>query len=383
MIGNITASTTLDKIEQIDTLTYKRFCRMKKKIIRKCRSLCKTPALRIVILNLCIFSCLIAQEAWHIAEKTFPSVVLIVMEDAYGQPVSLGSGFFVEEDIITTNTHVIEGGVTGYAKIVGKKTKYDIIGFVGCDTERDLVLLKLYGAMASKLPIGDSRRVVIGEEIYVVGNPQGLEGTFSQGIVSGIRQVDSETILQITAPISPGSSGGPVLNTQGEVIGIAFATFKGGQNLNFAIPANYLERLLFNIKPVGKIVELTRQKQKRSIFDDFGERSIEGIVGENFMWQSKITGGDYSFTLRNRLRASIRDIYCLVIFYDYYDKPLDFDVIYYEGVIPGGLGKRVIGEVDISTRKLTTPVSPDNPYLLSLTPATKLEFRILDFTLLD
>jgi len=166
------------------------------------------------------------------------------MEDANSQPVSLGSGFFVKDDIVATNLHMIEGAARGYAKIVGQKPKYEIVGIVGIDTQRDLALLKITGVRAPSLTFGDINQVAVGDEVYAIGNPQGLEGTFSQGIVSSIRQVGSDILFQITAPISPGSSGGPVLNAQGKVIGIAVATFKGGQNLNFAIPATYLATFL-------------------------------------------------------------------------------------------------------------------------------------------
>lgn len=185
-----------------------------------------------------------AQSTRQIAQNAFPSVVLLVMEDANSQPVSLGSGFFVKDDIVATNLHMIEGAARGYAKIVGRKPKYEIVGIVGLDTQRDLALLKITGVRAPSLTFGDINQVAVGDEVYAIGNPQGLEGTFSQGIVSSIRQVGSDILFQITAPISPGSSGGPVLNAQGKVIGIAVATFKGGQNLNFAIPATYLATLL-------------------------------------------------------------------------------------------------------------------------------------------
>src|SRR5262249_3421737 len=81
----------------------------------------------------------------------------------------------------------------------------------------------------------------IGDEVYVVGNPEGLEGTFSQGIISSLRGND---YIQITAPISHGSSGGPVLNKNGEVIGVAVGLIEEGQNLNFAIPVSKLTQLL-------------------------------------------------------------------------------------------------------------------------------------------
>ena len=161
------------------------------------------------------------------------------MEDANSQPLTLGSGFFVRAGEIASNLHVVEGAARGYAKLVGEKTKFDVEGIVSVDPERDLVVLKSSAARSQMLSLGNSDGVQVGEPVYAVGNPQGLEGTFSQGIVSSIREVGANKLLQITAPISPGSSGGPVLNGKGEVIGVSVATFRGGQNLNFAIPSNY------------------------------------------------------------------------------------------------------------------------------------------------
>jgi S1-C subfamily serine protease len=134
------------------------------------------------------------------------------MEDARGQPVSLGSGFFVRTGTIASNLHVVEGALRGYAKIVGQKTKHDIEGITATDTERDLVLLKISETRTPALSLGNSDSVEVGEPVYAMRNLQGLEGTFSQGIVSSIRAVGLDKLLQITAPISPGSSGGPVLN---------------------------------------------------------------------------------------------------------------------------------------------------------------------------
>ena len=98
------------------------------------------------------------------------------------------------------------------------------------------------------LPLGDSSAVEVGEEVYAVGNPEGLEGTFSQGIISGIRRVGDRDLIQITAPISHGSSGGPVLNKHGQVVGIAVGAIRTGQNLNFAIPASELQLLVEGIQ---------------------------------------------------------------------------------------------------------------------------------------
>lgn len=323
-----------------------------------------------------------AQTPRDIAQKSLLSVVMLVMEDVNSQPTALGSGFFVGENVVATNLHIIRNSESGYAKIVGEKSGYDITGIVGIDTQMDLVLLEVANVKASPLPLGDSQQVAVGDEVYVVGNPQGLEGTFSKGIISGIRNFNTKSILQITAPISPGSSGGPVLNNKGEVIGVAVATLKGGQNLNFAIPVSYLSRLLTKLEPPTPLSSLPSPPKSDLLSKNFGENSMDAIVGENFAWRHPhmsrdcLSAGYYTFSLRNKLRNAVKDVYCLVIFYDKNGKPLDVDVVRYSGPIPGGLAKRISGKVDPSVTEITTKYR-------SSAPQTKLEFRILDFKILD
>jgi hypothetical protein len=254
---------------------------------------------------------------------------------------------------------------------------------VGLDFTNDLVLLTVKDAGSPSLSLADSQKMAVGDEVFVAGNPQGLEGTFSQGIVSGLRDVESGTLLQITAPISPGSSGGPVLNSEGNVIGISVATFTSGQNLNFAIPANYLASLLVasntnRITPFGHDVTT---RQGKSNLDNLGGRSTDGVMGGQFSWEDQLFefDGDFSFTLHNRLHDNVKNVYCLVIFYDRNDSPIDVAVIHNEETIPGGLGKRVTGTVDRSIKRLTTDSTRDNPLESSLIPSTKIEFRVLDF----
>ncbi|MFW5795204.1 MAG: trypsin-like peptidase domain-containing protein [Bacillota bacterium] len=103
----------------------------------------------------------------------------------------------------------------------------------------------------------------------------GLEGTFSDGIISGIRQFEEGSLLQITAPISLGSSGGPILDIEGNAIGLAVATYQDGQNLNFAVPVEYLGELLKNKNT--NIEPLSEQKIDDNVAYDFGNKSIEGI----------------------------------------------------------------------------------------------------------
>ncbi len=330
-------------------------------------------------LLLCGASSAQAQSAQEIAKKAFASTVLLVMEDASGQPLSLGSGFFVRDGQIASNLHVVEGGVRGYAKLVGQKAKYDIEGITAADPKRDLVVLKISAAGRPILPLGDSDAVQVGESVYAVGNPQGLEGTFSQGIVSSIREVSTDKLLQITAPISPGSSGGPVLNTKGEVIGVSVATFRGGQNLNFAIPSSYLKAVLGQSGPPRPLSEVRPNKAQRSILADLGGRSSEGVVADQVIWDYPFgVSGEYTLSFRNKLRESVKNVYCLVIFYDATGNPVDVDVVRYTGLIPAGLAKRVKSRVDKSVQDLTTDTRSG-----AKSPKTRIEFRILNFEIVN
>src|SRR3990172_4626909 len=246
------------------------------------------------------------QPAQEIARKAFGSTVLLVMEDANGQSISLGSGFFVRDGEIASNLHVVEGAARGYAKLVGQKAKYDLEGITAVDPERDLVVLKISSAGSPVLPLGSSDAVQVGDPAYAVGNPRGLEGTFSQGIVSSIREVGTDKLLQITAPISPGSSGGPVMNEKGEVIGVSVATFTGGQNLNFAIPSAYLKALLAKTGPAKSLAQTKPVKGQQSILSDFGGRSSEGVVGGQLTWRyTAVQQGEYALSLRNQLRENV------------------------------------------------------------------------------
>ena len=184
----------------------------------------------------------------NLIEGATASTVLLVMNDRNNNPVSMGSGFFVQPNIIATNYHVIEGAAHGTVKLVRMPTKYTIDRILAIDKDNDLALLKVSASSGIKplTLINDSETVRIGESVFVVGNPEGLEGTLSNGIISNLPTLEHNRRLQMTAPISPGSSGGPVLNRKGKVIGVAvgFHQALSAQNLNFAIPSNYLKELL-------------------------------------------------------------------------------------------------------------------------------------------
>ena len=326
------------------------------------------PFISLVLFLFCGITAANAQSPQQIAQKALASTVLLVMEDANGQPLSLGSGFFIHNGQVATNLHVVKGASRGYAKLVSQKTKYNIEGITAVDAERDLIILKISVPGAQIISLGDSDTVQVGSPIYAVGNPRGLEGTFSQGIISSIRKVGTDKILQLTAPISPGSSGGPVLNDKGRVIGVSVATFRGGQNLNFAIPSNYLKKLMEKIGPVKPLSQAKPAESKRSLLNDFDGESTEGVTGGKFTWKhGRVRSGYYSFSLRNQLRENVRNVYCFVIFYDAQDDPIDVDVVHFRDLIPAGLAQRVTSRVDGSVQELNT----------------KVELRILDFEIME
>lgn len=194
-----------------------------------------------------------AQDARFVAKQTFPSVVMLDMQDASRRPLRFGSGFFVRPNVIATSYHVIENASYGTAKVVGESEIYVIEGTIGVDKANDLALLKLVGAHRKALTLADVSKIEVGEEIFAFGNPRRLEGTISPGIVSGmsLREMGNESWIQISAPISTGSSGGPVVNRNGQVIGVAVSSLESGQNLNFAVPSSLLATLIASSKDVS------------------------------------------------------------------------------------------------------------------------------------
>ena len=196
----------------------------------------------------------------QIAEKALEATVLLDMQDRNGTPLNWGSGFFVRHNLIATNYHVIKGTAQGTAKLVGQKTKYIIEGVTAKDETNDLALLKVTMQGINPLPLGDSDTVRIGDTIYVAGSPQRWEGTFSNGIISGIRERHTKKQFQMTAPISPGSSGGPVLNDRGEVIGVSANTYRKQetQNINFASHSSALKELLERSGPVTSLLQMNQ-----------------------------------------------------------------------------------------------------------------------------
>ncbi len=181
-----------------------------------------------------------------ISREANGSIVSIVMSDKDGHPIAQGSGFLISKNgHVVTNYHVIKNGASAVVKLPDGAF-FAVDGVLASDKDRDVAIIKAHGNDFRTLTLGDSNRIQVGEEVVAIGNPLSLESTVSNGIVSAIRTVEDEggKFVQVTAPISPGSSGGPLFNMAGEVVGITTSHIKGGENLNFAIPINDVKPML-------------------------------------------------------------------------------------------------------------------------------------------
>lgn len=176
----------------------------------------------------------------QVYSTTADSVFLVYLNDSSGKPSALGTAFLVEPRLLVTNAYVAEAG----SPVLAVGPVRVPLKIVRLDKENDLALMSVDVDLTSRpLTLAPSLPKP-GEQIFAIGNPEGLEKTISQGIVSGVRETEGKQLIQISSPISHGSSGGPILNDKSEVVGVAVAFLSDGQNLNFAVPAEYVRALL-------------------------------------------------------------------------------------------------------------------------------------------
>ena len=258
-----------------------------------------------------------AQTPQDIAKDARVSTVSVMMDNN-----NYGSGFFVTPNHIATSYHIIEGAKSGHVSPVFQKEKFDIVGVAAADKENDLVILMVFGVVGKPLPIGDSKTVDVMDKVIVVGNPDGIDGTVTTDVISNI--LPRRKYFLMSAPVSPGSSGGAVLDERGEVIGVTMGTIPGdknqNQNLNLAVPSNALTPLVEKAKKSG-----------------VGPLSPDSVSGYRLTWGD----GFYEFSLRNQSSMEIQVGRCLVIFYDKNDEPICVDVFNPASIIHAGGADRI------------------------------------------
>lgn len=197
-----------------------------------------------------------AQDLKQLAQAGRQAVVVLQVTGGSGREIGQGTGFFVGDGVIATNHHVIARAAQLKAVLEnGREVPVD--GVLAWDEDHDLALVSVALSPAQggyvSLPLA-TQPVEPGDDVVVVGNPLGLSHTLSTGVVAAVRQAEERSlftgeVIQITAAISAGSSGSPVMNLDGEVVGVVTSTFVHGQNLNFAVPVEHLRRLLDVVEP--------------------------------------------------------------------------------------------------------------------------------------
>jgi S1-C subfamily serine protease len=207
----------------------------------------------------------VAADLGAVSQRTRPAVVHLSIRDSAGRQVATGSGFVVSADgRVVTNLHVVDGASSVQARLDTGRTAA-VRGVLASDREWDVAVIQLEGDGYSSLPLGSSKSLRAGDAVIVIGSPEGLSGTLSTGIVSAIRDEGAGSpdlskerreyrawAIQITAPISPGSSGSPVMTENGEVVAVAVGQISSGQALNFCVPIERVVELLKRLDPAAR-----------------------------------------------------------------------------------------------------------------------------------
>lgn len=258
----------------------------------------------------------------ELVKRIKPSAVAIETFDPKGNTLSRGSGFFIAADRVITNRHVIERASRVEVHLLDGK-KFPVRGVLAVDGEGDLALLHVDVPRALAIPLPVVSAVPQeGETVVVIGNPYGLEGSVSNGIVSAVREISGYgKIIQITASISPGSSGSPVVNMAGQVIGVATLQAAEGQNLNFAVPSERISQLKIGELQSFSTLAAETTKNKRS--------AAERLYSQGL---AQLSRDDYARAL------------------PYFEKAVDIDANYAEAWYQAGYCYGVLGRHNDSLR---------------------------------
>lgn len=206
---------------------------------------CKTTCCILVVLAALCSTLASALEAEEIFQRVSPAVVLIIVGDGLGRIYGTASGIVVAPGEIVTNCHAVAGAPRiAVTQAAGGRAAKASLRYA--DPERDLCQLSvadknIFLRAITEVAPPDALRV--GARVYAIGAPRGLELTISEGIVSSLREQAGIRVIQTTAAISPGSSGGGLFDAQGKLVGITSFLMRDAQNLNFAYPAFYIREL--------------------------------------------------------------------------------------------------------------------------------------------
>lgn len=213
------------------------------------------------------------------------SVVMLNCYDKTGEVFATGSGFaFFEDGVIVTNYHVIDEDVYSIEAFTEAGDSFVLKWILACDKEKDIAILGTdETTKLALLPQGDSQALQKGEKVVAIGSPLGLINSVSSGVFSAYVQEAEMDVLQFTASISSGSSGGALFNDNGEVLGITYASYEAGQNLNLAVPIEEVTALWTARSDTDKQTVADFYESQVHIYTvDYVIKNYEKLLGRTF-----------------------------------------------------------------------------------------------------
>jgi S1-C subfamily serine protease len=299
-------------------------------------------------------------------KRLAPSVVRVISHAADGKSGGQGSGFFISPDgLLVTNYHVI-AEADEVEIFLDNNARFPLAGVMAVSKDEDIAVLKVDATNLPKLDLAKGGLPAIGTTVYAIGNPQGLVNTFSTGQISGLRKIGPAfSLIQCTAPISPGSSGGPLVTKSGEVAGMTTFYFVKGQNLNFAVPSRHIRALLekpHELQTLAKATGRPTPEAKREPVDPprwMKDLPYEARISFVVSARPEIRGvieGYFKRELRKVSNVVLTD-----------EKPRwQVSVV----ALPQEMGDRVVGYwMSVVVFEIRTHWDPKNPYLTSTSGA--------------
>ena len=172
------------------------------------------------------------------------AVVVLSSLDEAGRSLGQGSGFVVTPSgAVVTSLHVVRGATKVRVKFPSGDV-YLTDEIVDFDADKDIAIIKIKGFQLPVVTLGDSDKTDVGGQVIAISSPEGLTNSLTTGVISGVRRLSTHRVFQITAPISQGSSGGALFDDGGNVVGITSYILRSGQNINFAVPINYVRGMI-------------------------------------------------------------------------------------------------------------------------------------------
>lgn len=219
-------------------------------------------------------------QAGKVFDLVAPSTVVVVAHDTRGEPFGQGSGVIFASNVVATNCHTLEEARSVSVHINERKYPATIRH---SDWERDVCSLSVPGLQGATVRHGSTEALRVGSRVYAVGAPKGLELTLSEGIVSSLRNIEGNRYIQTTTPISPGSSGGGLYDDQGRLVGLTTFLIMDSQNLNFALPVEWIHELpgRHTARQSSPVVDVVWIEQAIALER---ERDWSGLIRHSLAW---------------------------------------------------------------------------------------------------